>query len=353
MTENANLFGEMFRNLSQLLYISLAGNALTDIPFDIFKSDSRAEIIDLSSNLITNLSFETRYLKHLRLLNLTGNVIKSIDAAYLKTFDHVSLLLKQNPLSCSRCDSFAFIHWLFTSESTKKYLSELKCENENSEQVYVRKGIVDNLKEICNRQNIIIISSIACSFAIILVLVVVLTVRRYLRQRKYKLEMEDRVALIRQGAEPYTFVVFLSYSSNDDDFINDYVHNPLNVHLQSVIGEERDLVCEGDRNFQLGRSIPEQVSILLKKSSVVVVLLTDNYSLSVHCRNEIDQAFMLEKPIVLMIKDHVDTDLMTPNIRDLYETKTRILWIRENETYALKTSWDNVCTSIVELAGNK
>jgi hypothetical protein len=116
-----------------------------------------------------------------------------------------------------------------------------------------------------------------------------------------------------------------------------------------VIGDDRDLVCEGDRNFQLGRPIHDQISVLLKKSSVVMVVLTDNYSQSIHCRNEFDQAFLLEKPIVLMVKDQVEIALMTPLIRDLYEKKTRVLWLWEDGQFKLKTTWDNVCTSIIEL----
>jgi hypothetical protein len=164
--------------------------------------------------------------------------------------------------------------------------------------------------------------------------------------------MEDRIALIREGADENKFVVFLSYSSNDDDFVNKYVFNQLNENLQQKIGKDSNLVCEGDKHFQIGRPIPEQMSKFLRKSSVVVILLTDHYIQSAHCRNEFDHAILLEKPIVLMVKDEIDIEMMNGQMLDLYEHRTRILFMKENDDYIPKTSWENVCTSIIELVEN-
>ncbi|XP_053378989.1 toll-like receptor 7 [Mercenaria mercenaria] len=363
MIEDAGMFSNLFRNLAQLSYVNLAGNHLTYLPRDIFKYNSQMEIIDLSNNLLTQVSFDVERLKKVKTVNLAGNIIKILNDASMARLSNLLntnnrtnnstmerlLILNGNPISCSSCDSLSSIKWLVHSESVVKGFSALECLDENAGKVGIDENVIDNVQIICNRPKVIIMSCVAVAITIAIVIILVLVMRYRRRRRQYKLEMEDRVALIRQGAESHQFVVFLSYSSKDDDFVYKYVYDPLNEHLRNMVGENRDLVCEGDRDFQLGRPIHDQISLLLKKSSVVVVLLTDNYSLSVHCRNEFDQAFMLEKPIILMIKDHVDTALMTPLIQDLYEKRTRILWMWENGQYILKTSWENLCTSIVEL----
>jgi hypothetical protein len=94
------------------------------------------------------------------------------------------------------------------------------------------------------------------------------------------------------------------------------------------------------------------MSKFLRKSSVVVILLTDHYIQSVHCRNEFDYAILLEKPIVLMVKDEIDTEMMNGQMLDLYEHRTRMLFTKENDNYIPKTSWENVCASIIELVNN-
>ncbi|XP_053378723.1 uncharacterized protein LOC128548264 [Mercenaria mercenaria] len=360
MTEDIRVFGNMFRNLTMLSYVNLASNHLTNLPRDIFKCNSNLEVIDLSSNLLTQVSFDVEIINKIKMINLAKNMIRILNDAsmarlniLLYTSTKNVLMMNENPISCSSCDCLSSLTWLIHSESAIKDFSVMKCLDEDANKVDITQNVINNVQIICNRPKVIIFSCVAVAIAIAIAFSLTMVIRSRRRRRKHDLEMEDRVALIRQGAEAHQFVVFLSYSSKDDDFVYKYVYDPLNEHLRNMIGENRDLVCEGDRDFQLGRPIHDQISLLLKKSSVVVILLTDNYSLSVHCRNEFDQAFMLEKPIVLMIKDEVDADLMSPLIRDLYEKRTRVLWKWENGRYILKTSWENVCTSIVELVDSK
>ncbi|XP_060585984.1 toll-like receptor 2 type-1 [Ruditapes philippinarum] len=345
MVEDYNLFENIFKNLTNLQSIRLSFNELTGLPKYIFAYNLKLELIDLSDNLITKLSFEVKHLKLLRILDVRKNRLQVIDTATFNTFDNVKFLLQGNPIQCSKCWSLAFINWLKNSA----YNSDIKCENKDSKEVFINDNTIGELQEICNRAKIIIVVCSASVLALVLVVAIILKMRRYKQQRQYQLEMEDRIALIREGADDNKFVVFLSYSSNDDDFVNRYIFNQINENLKQKVGKDHNLVCIGDKHFEIGKPIPEQISRFLHKSSVVVILLTDHYSQSVHCRNEFDQATLLEKPIVLMVKDEINRELMNHQMRDLYEHRTRILFAQENGEYVLKTSWENVCTSIIEL----
>ncbi|XP_060582006.1 toll-like receptor 4 [Ruditapes philippinarum] len=369
VAENSSLFERLYENLKHLTEVNLSNNRLTTIPYNMFESNRKLEIIHLSDNLLTQISFHAVNLNNLKTINLERNQIKVLDAASLVRLNVIKDLnnskypngsegktlfkLTGNPISCTNCDSLASITWIFHSKSSIENSSLLKCRNEHEQLVGIDQSAIDNVQKICNRPKVIIISCATVATVLVAAIVSFIATRQRRRRKAHELEMADRVALIREGTECYEFVVFLSYSSQDEDFVQKYVYQSLNEHLQKMVGDDRDLICEGDRNFQLGRSIHDQISVLLKKSSVVMVVLTDNYSQSIHCRNEFDQAFMLEKPIVLMVKDQVETALMTPLIRDLYEKRTRVLWLWEDGQYKLKTTLENVCTSIIELVDCK
>ncbi|XP_060588715.1 uncharacterized protein LOC132744115 [Ruditapes philippinarum] len=354
MAEDFNLFENMFKNLSNLRSVRLASNGLTRLPKYIFAYNLRLEFIDISDNQITEFSCEVIHLKSLRTVDVRRNRIQVIDAVTFDTFDklNVYLLLRGNFIQCSKCNSLAFVKWLKNSASITTYNLGLQCDNKDSKKIFITDNTINEIQEICNRPKVIIVICCASVLALISVVAILFKIRRCQRQRKYQREMEDRIALIREGADENKFVVFLSYSSNDDDFVSRYVFNQLNENLQQTVGKDSNLVCEGDKHFQIGRPIPEQMSKFLRKSSVVVILLTDHYIQSAHCRNEFDHAILLEKPIVLMVKDEIDIEMMNGQMLDLYEHRTRILFMKENDDYIPKTSWENVCTSIIELVEN-
>lgn len=82
---------------------------------------------------------------------------------------------------------------------------------------------------------------------------------------------------------------------------------------------------------------------------VLTVVASNNFCNSPFCRSELDQAYVKGMPIVLMFIEHVDEDLMTPTMKQLYQNNVRILWDVEDGEYVLKTTCENVCTSMLDL----
>lgn len=105
-----------------------------------------------------------------------------------------------------------------------------------------------------------------------------------------------------------------------------------------------------DANFHLGRWIAEETVCLLKRSTVVVIVVSNAYCQSRYCKMEFEQAYDLGKPIMLMFKETVNEDVMYPVMRDLYNRYTRIVWAFEGNEYKLKTSWENVGNSILNMS---
>jgi hypothetical protein len=59
---------------------------------------------------------------------------------------------------------------------------------------------------------------------------------------------------------------------------------------------------------------------------------------------------MQEKPIILMFIERVEPELMPPTMIEVYQRNVRIVWTTlENGEYKMKTTWENVCKSVLDL----
>ncbi|KAH3846741.1 hypothetical protein DPMN_089044 [Dreissena polymorpha] len=171
--------------------------------------------------------------------------------------------------------------------------------------------------------------------------------------RKNENNRVNALRRLRAGDGDSEFAVFFAFSCRDDAFVSEHVVGPLRDHLKRAVGTDRDLLCVGDENFCFGRSIHDEVISCLRRSRLVVVLLSNEFLNSGFCKLEIDLALQLGKPVILMIKDQVTEELMSPSIAMLYRTNTRILWTRHGGDYILKSTWDNVVKSIIDTVSNK
>jgi hypothetical protein len=151
------------------------------------------------------------------------------------------------------------------------------------------------------------------------------------------------------GDGKYEFVVFLAYSSEDEEFVNVNILHQLNESLKLMTDIDRNLVCIGDLNLRPGFYLHNETNSLLNKASVIIAAVSNNFCNSVNCQNELDQAHVNGKPIILMFIEHVEQELMSLTIKELYQRNVRIVWSHENGEWRMKTTWDNVCTSILEL----
>jgi hypothetical protein len=147
----------------------------------------------------------------------------------------------------------------------------------------------------------------------------------------------------------YEYVAFLGYSSDDERFVNANVLNQMNQTLQQITGINRDLLCTGDQCFRPGQMIHNEIASCLDRVCTMVIMVTDSYCTSMYCRSEFDQALLHGKPIILMLCGKVNLDLMPLAMKQLYRRNARILWAEENGEYVLKTTWENVCLSILDL----
>ena len=235
-------FSELFRYSSHLTYVHLNGNGLQYVPKKTFVSNLYLEHLDLSNNSLTQVDFEFSNLLDLKLLNLRSNKIeslddisrRSLDALYVNQIkanrtDTVQVQLHDNTLSC-QCTSLSFLHWVVDAPMFSTTRHDYKCQLDGQHFLLEFDG-VNAAKEDCERARrkrlkTILLSTLKPSGALVILVTSLLLYKRYktnLRRRRFA----DGIRRLRENDD--TFPVFLSYSSDDNDFVRRHMLQQMQV----------------------------------------------------------------------------------------------------------------------------
>ena len=88
---------------------------------------------------------------------------------------------------------------------------------------------------------------------------------------------------------------------------------------------------------------------MLEDCSVFVVVLSKNYCYSDYCKHEIEQARLMRKPIMIIMKEFVDQCEMNGVIKETFKHFTRATFRFEEEHLRLNQNWEFICQSIIQL----
>lgn len=351
-------FEKLFTALHKLENISLSSNNLESVPFNMFTNNTKVKRIDLSGNKLTQIHFNLSSLFHLDFLDVSSNQITQLDDLSRMKIDALFLVnlqnqgkrqldLRGNPISCGKCSDLDSVKWLLSRQNDLKGFLEMTCTNEHNQIISVENSLVAHIQKLCDRpifiRNTIVIGTSVLGTLLTISLVSFIAIRRRRRRRK----REDRLRLIHEGQDEHEFLVFLSYSSDDCEIVYQNVFAPLSEKLKEFIDTERELICAGDKHFRAGHYIHNETIELLNRSAVALYVLSDNFTESNHCMNEFEEAYRMGKPIVLLTLGHLDINKMSTSMRELYNSRTRIIFAKESNAYVLQTTWQNVCESIL------
>lgn len=359
-----DLFKELLLPFDALTYLDLRHNYLTYIPEDFLQANPKLEFLDLSYNELKSVSFNIGRLKDIKLLILRRNRIVLLENSFMKSYQALfenrknhseiinSLILKENSFSCSTCESYETIKWIVESPAVDIEKQSLICTDDVNHIVEIDDNIVADLNGICEKPKRV--RTIAISVTVIpLVCLLTFLFIMYIRWTHIGKEtLEENIRLIHDNHHGDNSLVFFGYSSEDDAFARRYVFGPLNENLRRKLNRQ-NLVCDGDTCFRLGTPIVHEMHRNLNKCPVVLFLVSRAFCRSANCRDELQFAHSMNKPIVLMFKEHVPEYVMTPVMRVLFKRFTRLSWKMENGEPKLSTSWDHLCRCLITLAGNE
>ena len=260
VTDFEKRFSELFSYSSDLTYVHLNGNGLLYLPNEVFVSNLNLEHLDLSNNSLTQVDFAISHLLDLQMLNLRLNNIESLDETSRRSLDAlyanqikanktetVQVQLHDNPLSC-HCACLGFLQWLVNAPMFSATSHEYKCQLDGRQFLLDADGL-NAARDECERERqkrlkTILLSTLLPSAALIIIVTSILLYKRYkknlLRQR-----FADGIRRLRKNAD--RFPVFLSYSSEDKDFVRSHMLQPmqvLGVVCYLCVTRKRFCLCE-------------------------------------------------------------------------------------------------------------
>jgi hypothetical protein len=266
---------------------------------------------------------------------------------------NLTITLYGNPLSCAQCQTKQYLQWLLSTDLVDFGHQHLVCFSENGITLDINYFILNSVEAICRRELTIISSCVSCIVVLFVLLVSMFRIyKRKLNADKLE-NFNKALRLLNQGQNQYEYAVFLSYSSLDENFVQHSVIKQLEESLKEISGIDRPLLCQGDLDFRPGRRIMDESIRCIERSSVVIVIASINFCQSAYCQNEIYQAYNLKKPIVLFFKENVDENGMPRLMKLIFKRNVRVLFEENNGDFILKTTWENVCKSIIGLIADQ
>ncbi|XP_052273197.1 leucine-rich repeat-containing G-protein coupled receptor 4-like [Dreissena polymorpha] len=361
-TYNATLFEKLFQSKT-LKNINLSDNKITHLSHSMFLQCINLQTLNLSGNYLEDIDFHINQTRTLQILDMSYNHINGLSTETMQMLDSVQWLnktkygldLSGNPLKCSLCSHLKYIQWLLSR--TYVNVSDLHCTNDHGVLSVVNQQVSKQLENLCEQEarkkRVVLLSALLPTIIVVFIIVFIIGFVRYRRIRNSENNRVNVLRRLRAGDGDCEFAVFFAFSNKDDAFVSEHVVEPFRYHLKRAVKTDRNLLCVGDENFRFGRSIHDEAISCLRRSMLLVVLLLNDYLNSGYCKLEFDLALQLGKPVILMIKEQVNEELMSLSMSMLYRTNTRILWTRRGDNYVLKSTWDNVVKSILDTISNK
>ncbi|XP_052773441.1 toll-like receptor 4 [Mya arenaria] len=362
--ENSQEFCTLFRNLITLETLRMSNNKLHSIPTDMFVSNTNLQYLDLSNNKLTQITFKLEILNYGLYLDMSGNRFSNPDKKSLDRLKNIETIingnekgnnneiqLKDNTFACQTCENKDFMEWVSQTRLVNLTTQQLTCFTKNSQKENISIKTYQRLSILCDtparkvRMILLVTSLVVC--IIICTFTGIKACRKFSRKRADLVKLRERIKQIKENKYSKQYLVFLSYSNKDEEFIDNNVVHGLKKAFSTYIGTNRELICRGDFHFRIGHNICNEMERLFLKCSAMLVFVTENYCRSQFCNREFEFATAMKIPVILMLKDEVDVEVMPAEMRMLFDTLTRFLWTETDEGFIIKTSWENVCRSLI------
>ncbi|KAK3609576.1 hypothetical protein CHS0354_019590 [Potamilus streckersoni] len=348
----------LFRENRNLQFLNLSANGFSRLPSNIFATNTKLEVLDISKNVLLNTDWLTSV--HLRSVILTENRIMTIDTRTRQIIEDsangykysivqvtgIHLTLASNPITCS-CDQEEMLLWLSNNKRYVIDINEIVCA-ETGRFISTYTDDIDTYLHVCEFQRY---KSLFALFTIpvITTIVVVLYIRHYrhiLRIRRIRKQLEEFVE--DNVHVKHTFLLYLAYSLSDSDMVLSKIFPVLESRLQKEVGINGNLVCISDRDFDVGVSISDEIINAVSSSSAVLFIISKEFARSRWCEFEAEIALYQRKPIILVTVGHVRIRSLPASLKKVCFKWTRLEWPGTENQDKLEGFWKRLVTAIIK-----
>lgn len=359
-------FEALFQNNMKLLYLNLSHNSLSAIPENTFLNNKLLRVLDISFNNIKILDFSVTQLQNMEKLVATYNSIHAIHEKVREGFYSIwssgnlseanttrepfYVYLTGNRFMCT-CDreNLNLIDWLHSTVVINN--SEVITCKLDGKEMNIKNRAPEETKHFCKMQVIKKAVSISTPLAITTIVLSLGTLFIMRRRRKKKQQFLSFISQIEKGSFPLPYLAFLSYCSEDRDLVIDKVYPQLCKNLAEMTHSSKLLVCCGDNQFRPGFALRYEVMRCVEESSVFIAVVSERFCHKTWCNLEIGWAYDQNKPIIMLMVEHVEKSLMDRFLQKVFDRYAHASWVPDNNGGHIEPDWKIFCTSVVQLAG--
>ena len=237
-------FLSLFKHNEALKLVDLSHNKLTYLPNNTFARNTYINELRMAGNDFQQIALNISHIGDLRRLDLRGNRIKYLDESSQRLLEILfqnqqdknhtfEILLEGNPFSCE-CQYYNFLQWFVHSPVfLQTRTDEIFCYL-SGKRIPISSLATEAADQDCarlRRQRLVIILSSTLptiGLAALIITTVILIKRRKKRQQRRRFE----TAIRRLRADTSLFPMFLSYSSDDSDFVKTHMLRQFQVQYQ-------------------------------------------------------------------------------------------------------------------------
>ena len=105
----------------------------------------------------------------------------------------------------------------------------------------------------------------------------------------------------------------------------------------------------GDDCFRPGHSLFTEITRCLDNCALVVAVMSLNYCKSYYCKQEIEQARIMGKPMIMIFIEDVDEKEMSEPMKEVFRNFARVKIVDVGDGFKSEPDWPFVCKSIIQL----
>ncbi|KAL3888420.1 hypothetical protein ACJMK2_000787 [Sinanodonta woodiana] len=397
-------FSCVVTNNEDLETIFLPNNKLSVVPFNLFSSNTKLRLIDLSDNELTYFNLELSKTLDLKLIDLRKNRLKSLPVSFLGQLEqvflhqdsaenhvnsqttnslisecqdrslvgekykygynasntikllkipqfvpqYVTLNLVENALVCE-CDTLEFLQWIAFTDISILNRTYMVCKYDKKEELLTN-SFIEMVRYNCRVAHNIVIG-ILSSFAVVLsIFTFGITIHYRRKKARENKDLENLEKEVLHDNTKFNFVVFLSYCSQDSLVVEENILPTLNTYLRKTFNTEKNLVCTGSDSFVPGMLIIEEIHRCINESLVIVPVITPAFLASRWSLRECVDAIERHRQVVVLMEQHTDTSGTIATIKHLIGQYTRASWSYNDGNFAIHPSWSTICDGIIQTA---
>lgn len=362
-------FTALLDRLEKLEVLGFNSNGLENLPRMMFKANGNLTHLDISDNRLAGITFELDHMVRLKLLNLSNNLIKSFNDGNRTLLERTASTAEEqlrefrvdlsgNPFPCTCADEdIDFLRWItetavnFLVQKNETYLCIL-----GDQEFDVLNDGVQEMQDYCDWQRtklylhiFVPITSVLFITAFILSAI---TMNRFNKVKRKKDRFNHVIRELQANRFPKQNLAFISFCSEDDYIVTEKILPTLQRTLQTIVQTDHQLIAKGDAIFRPGFPITEEIVKGIDEAAVIIFAVSRNFCGKQWCQEELRQAYDHHKPVIMIMLEKVETELMDGVLKRLFLRYTHARWLTSDKNGDhLEPDWITFCHSLITLAG--